>query len=114
MKPNSIFEFPPKWCADAIASPEGWRHPRTGELLISMRGIRVPVKEEVKPEVQEQPNLLEVMPEEPVIDETVKEEKPTLVEEPVIDETVKEEAPTIVEAPKKVATKKAPKTPKAK
>lgn len=29
---------PPPWCKYAIASPEGWRDPSTGEILISVRG----------------------------------------------------------------------------
>lgn len=28
---------PPSWCKDAIPTPLGWRHPRTNELLISIR-----------------------------------------------------------------------------
>jgi|APSaa5957512535_1039671.scaffolds.fasta_scaffold463789_2 hypothetical protein len=30
---------PPKWCSDAVPSNEGWRHPRTNELLISRKGL---------------------------------------------------------------------------
>ena len=25
---------PPKWAAGSVMSPQGWRHPRTGELLV--------------------------------------------------------------------------------
>jgi hypothetical protein len=30
---------PPRWCKDAIPSKEGWRHPKTNELLLRRRGL---------------------------------------------------------------------------
>ena len=29
----------PTWAPDAVASPQGWRHPKTGELLVSYKGL---------------------------------------------------------------------------
>lgn len=29
----------PAWAPDAVASPQGWRHPKTGELLVSYKGL---------------------------------------------------------------------------
>ena len=31
-------QLPPSWCPEAVASDRGWRHPITGELLVSVRG----------------------------------------------------------------------------
>ena len=51
-----IRKNPPKWCKDAVPSDKGWRHPKTGELLVSVRGgvefkVAEPVKEvAIKPE----------------------------------------------------------------
>jgi hypothetical protein len=33
---------PPRWCPDAVPSKQGWRHPKTGELL-----VRVSLPEDV-------------------------------------------------------------------
>lgn len=42
---------PPKWCKDAVPSKQGWRHPKTGELL-----VRVLLPEEVfSPVAKESP-----------------------------------------------------------
>jgi len=30
---------PPSWQKDAVVSPQGWRHPKTGELLVSYKGL---------------------------------------------------------------------------
>jgi hypothetical protein len=29
----------PSWAKDAVASPQGWRNPKTGELLVSYKGL---------------------------------------------------------------------------
>jgi NTP pyrophosphatase (non-canonical NTP hydrolase) len=34
-------QMPPRWAKDAVASPQGWRHPRTKELLVARRGLVV-------------------------------------------------------------------------
>ncbi len=44
---------PPKWCSDAVPSNEGWRHPRTNELLISRKGLLDLVKAETVEVVEE-------------------------------------------------------------
>lgn len=44
---------PPSWQPDAVPSDRGWRHPVTGELLVSVRGgVQLPVDE--KEEVAEE------------------------------------------------------------
>lgn len=46
---------PPAWCKDAIPTPLGWRHPRTNELLISIRldmSLFESKEEETNPEVE--------------------------------------------------------------
>lgn len=75
---------PPDWCADAVATNEGWRDPKTSELLVSLPGLLRFQEEYVAPEaiVTEQ---LEV--EVPLIDETVIPEVESLTE-PVESETV--------------------------
>jgi hypothetical protein len=40
-------QMPPKWAKDAVASPQGWRHPRTRELLVARGGLVVDVEEKV-------------------------------------------------------------------
>lgn len=37
---QDIFKFPPNWCKDAIATPRGWAHPVTGEILVAIKGIK--------------------------------------------------------------------------
>lgn len=49
---------PPKWCKDAVPSKQGWRHPKTGELL-----VRVLLPEEVFSPVPKEPT-----PEPPKVD----------------------------------------------
>jgi hypothetical protein len=64
---------PPNWCKNAIATNRGWVDPKTGEVLVSVKGLKVEsIKEESKP-----------MLVEPVI-EKIEESKPMLVE-PVIE-----------------------------
>jgi len=110
----SITKFPPSWCNDAIAGPRGWYHPKTNELLISVKGIEVAhgtnPYEDAELVTTEAPMLDETIANEPLIDEVV---APTVVideAEPVvvvIDETP-EQAPEVikedeapVEAPKR-------------
>ena len=31
---------PPVWKSDAVATPAGWAHPTTGELLVAIRGLQ--------------------------------------------------------------------------
>lgn len=43
---------PPKWCPNAIATQQGWRHPKTKELLVSLRGLQDMLnvsKEQIEP-----------------------------------------------------------------
>ena len=37
---NNILVSPPHWCKYAIPSVRGWCDPKTGELLIAVRGIK--------------------------------------------------------------------------
>ena len=84
---KNIVNFPPSWCPDAVPSDRGWRHPVTGELLVSVRGGVKPL-----PKVEEQ--LVEVPAAEEVISEVVKEA--------VIDETVQGEVVIADEQPVEV------------
>lgn len=43
IKPNDLRKTPPHWCKDAIPSVRGWCDPKTGELLISVKGIQFDV-----------------------------------------------------------------------
>lgn len=36
---------PPKWAKDAVISLEGWRHPKTGELLICRKFNKAQIEE---------------------------------------------------------------------
>ena len=38
---------PPNFQKDAIPTPQGWRHPRTGELLVSRKISEEAIEEEV-------------------------------------------------------------------
>jgi len=41
---------PPNWCKNAIATNRGWVDPKTGEVLVSVKGLKVEsIKEESKP-----------------------------------------------------------------
>lgn len=92
---RNIVNFPPSWCPDAVPSDRGWRHPVTGELLVSVRGGVKPL-----PKVEEQ--LVEVPTAEAVISE--------VVEDAVIDETVQGEAVIADEQPvEEVIAEEAPK-----
>jgi hypothetical protein len=48
-------QMPPRWAKDAVASPQGWRHPRTKELLVARRGL---VVDEVVEVVEEKPKVV--------------------------------------------------------
>lgn len=37
---NNILISPPHWCRYAVPSVRGWCDPKTGELLIAVRGIK--------------------------------------------------------------------------
>lgn len=37
---------PPKWAPYAIATERGWVHPKTGELLISLKGLKSRIEKE--------------------------------------------------------------------
>ena len=68
---------PPAWCKDAIPTPLGWRHPRTNELLVS---IRLDM------------NLFETKPEEVVVQEPV-EETPTITEVKPVEKVARQRKP---------------------
>ena len=60
---------PPNYQKDAIPTPQGWRHPRTGELLVSRKISEEAINEYlgIKPEPQ-------MLKESPTTFEEVKEE----------------------------------------
>ena len=37
---------PPKWAPYAIATEQGWVHPKTGELLVSLKGLQSRIEKE--------------------------------------------------------------------
>lgn len=41
---------PPKWAPNAVATEQGWVDPKTGELLISLRGLKSKIEKE-KPSI---------------------------------------------------------------
>lgn len=53
----SLYDTPPKWAKNAVASPRGWRHPETGELLVSIKLDMSKFDEKVVEEtiIEEQP-----------------------------------------------------------
>ena len=111
---KNIYNKPPAWCPDAVPSDKGWRHHKTGELLVSVRGgvgeprdISEPSVIETVEQLVEVPDAVEVLSENietEVIDETP---IPTEVipENPPAEEVISE----IVETPKKPAAKRAKK-----
>ena len=41
---------PPRWAPDAVATARGWEDPKTGELLVSVKGLEIAeAKKESKP-----------------------------------------------------------------
>ena len=70
---------PPKWAPYAVATEQGWVHPKTREVLISLRGLKSRI-EAAQPSV-----VLEIeSPEECAIDSTFVEittaESPAVIE----------------------------------
>jgi len=86
---KNIVNSPPSWCPDAVPSDRGWRHPKTGELLVSVRGGVFRKEETQLVEVPAATEVIQEMNEEPVIDETIQGEKVLADEQPqeVITET---------------------------
>ena len=58
---------PPAFQKDAIPSPQGWRHPRTGELLVSRK-----ISQEEIDEFNNPPSMTEWIPNE--VDDVISEE----------------------------------------
>lgn len=94
---RDIKSAPPAWCANAVPSDRGWRHPVTGELLVSVKGGCLPGTELLV----EVPVEVEVLAEEVPID-VLQEEVPV----DVIDEVPPTEEVIVEEAPVKKTTKK--------
>lgn len=59
MKPN-ITNTPPNWQKDAVPSARGWRHPRTGELLVSVK-LDMTQFEEKEPKVEKKEEVKEAV-----------------------------------------------------
>ena len=56
---------PPKWCSNAVPTIYGWADPKTGELLVSKRGLKNPIQNykrnrpiQVQPIPEPAPNAL--------------------------------------------------------
>ena len=71
-KPNDLRKTPPHWCKNAVPSARGWCDPKTGELLISVKGIQFEIKEPVQ---QVKIEAKDVTIEKPVVTETKEEAK---------------------------------------
>lgn len=69
---NDIRKSPPHWCKNAIPSAKGWCHPKTGELLIAVKGLAFDVVEHVKEVVVEKVTIEVDLPKEEVGVETPK------------------------------------------
>ena len=49
---------PPNFQKDAIPTPQGWRHPRTGELLVSRKISEEAIEEYFSGSISEEPVML--------------------------------------------------------
>jgi len=83
---KNITNTPPSWAPNAVPSDKGWRHPVTGELLVSVRG-GVKLLNEVLPEVAVLPEITA----EKVIDENIApvevlQDEPQTIEPEIIAE----------------------------
>ena len=67
---------PPAFQKDAIPSPQGWRHPRTGELLVSRKISQAEIDEFNNP-----PSMTEWIPNE--VDDVIYEEDEDWEEEEI-------------------------------
>jgi hypothetical protein len=95
----------PSWQPDAVATASGWAHPKTGEILVSQRGLldgTEPAKEADKP--GDTGAVVEAVVEE--VQEVAVEEAP--VTEPVT--VTEEEAPAPKVTKKKAASKNSKKS----
>lgn len=61
---------PPKWCPNAIATSRGWVHPKTGELLVSIKGLDKPnqtiipnrkITQHIVLEITEKPTVIDTV-----------------------------------------------------
>ena len=53
---------PPNFQKDAIPTPQGWRHPRTGELLVSRKISEEAIEEYFSGSISEEPVMLTESP----------------------------------------------------
>ena len=81
---------PPSWCPEAVATSRGWCHPKTGELLVAIRGLEIKAAKVEAPVVEEKPV------EAPVMETPVVEEKPA--EAPARRDRASRQAPKVEEA----------------
>ena len=105
---NNYTQVPPKWAPDAVPSMHGWKDSKTGELLVSVRGLKLaplidemveegcPLPDEIiQAPLDERVETGEVLderePETPVITEVV---KPKTTKKPA-KKTVKKEVPNV-------------------
>ena len=89
---KNIVNYPPSWCPDAVPSDKGWRHPKTGELLVAVRGGVKPLEKKSEELLTEVPSTETIIPEE--------------VEEAIIDETVQGKDIIVDEQPQEVIEEK--------
>lgn len=100
-----ITKFPPAWCKDAIATPRGWAHPTTGEILVALKGIKAELWK--SPYQDAEFAMIDEVVTEPVIDEfgmplvTIDEKVETTapVDEVVTEPATLSEQPATNESP---------------
>lgn len=99
---NTIYIQAPRWCPDAVPSSTGWKHPVTGELLVSVPGgIPMTHKPLIDETIGEKVLIDETITHVAIIDETVISEKELITDvqsgNVVIGETVNETISETVE-----------------
>lgn len=105
MKSTYSYVKAPSWCPDAVPTRQGWRHPKTGELLVSIPG-GLPVVESVISEKVENSVISEKIDDKVILDETVHSEKTLIDESTQEKQVIKEEAAPKTAKPRAARTKK--------
>lgn len=79
---------PPKWAPYAIATEKGWVNPKTGELLVCLRGLKSMIEKEQPTVILEIETPAECLVENTFVEITT-EEAPVIVEvvteEPIVE-----------------------------
>lgn len=68
---------PPSWAKDAVATVKGWCDPKTGELLVSIKGLELPSKPKAEKKVSKKKSIKKKTPTKPKV---VEEKKSSVVD----------------------------------